>query len=99
MLTQTEIRCCCTSLCPLAPQHSLGFHPLMSEKWSKSIKENQPFSANPLSLGWDDFLSCPFIAANEHCSKERREKVARARKVSILCLLMTEEMRNVILAF
>lgn len=59
----------------------------------------EPFSADPLSLGWDDFLRGPLLAANEHCSKERRENVARARKVSILPLLMTEEMRNVILAF
>lgn len=69
------------------------------EKLRKSIKEKQPISANPCSLGWDDFLSGPFYAANEHCSKERRENVARARKVSIFTFLMSEEMRNVVLAF
>lgn len=61
--------------------------------------ENLPFSAKPCSLGWDDFLSGPFLAANEHCSKVRKENIARAKEVSILPLLMTEEMRNVILAF
>lgn len=105
MLTQTEIRCCCTSA--LGPAHPLPCYSALvrisssdeCEKWRKSIEENQPFSANPCSLGWDDFLSGLLLATIEHCSKERRENNARARRVYSLPLLMIEEMRNVILAF